>query len=101
MSKLFKSFLTRMAVYVILMCGIVMGANMYQASVAPTVTTNIALEQMNDTDEGHIAMRAYSHASNNWVPLIIPFIGVVMYLIIVGGSTKRLLFPKKEEQTNK
>lgn len=104
MSKPLKSFLTRMIVYVILMCGIVAGINLYQASVAPTVTTELALGQMSDTDEGHIAMRAYTHASNNWVLTITLSIGAVLYILIVGGSTKNLLFPKeesKQKQNNK
>jgi Na+/H+ antiporter NhaC len=92
-----KSFLTRMAIYVVLMIGITMSVNLYQASVAPTVTNTVALGQMSDTDEGHIAMRAYTHTTNNITPYVVVPCAIVLYLVVMGGSVGRLLKEAKTE----
>lgn len=95
MSKNLKSFLTRMTVYVIIMCGITAGINLYRASVAPVVSTELALRQFDNTEEGHIAMRAYTNATNNWSAFGLMSFSIALYIVIVGSSVNRLLFSKE------
>ena len=101
MSKNMKSFLVRMTIYVVLLIGITQAVNLYQASVAPTVTDTFALNQMSDTDEGHIAMRAYTHTTNNITPYVLFPCAIVLYIVIVGGSVGRVLKDARTEPETK
>jgi hypothetical protein len=101
MTKLSKTFIKRGIVFVILLVILHSIVNITTASVGPTITDTVALAQMQDTDAGHIQMRAYHTATNGIISYIPVAISIVLGIGLFTGPFVKLFSKEEKEKKEK
>ncbi len=94
----FNKMTVRIILFGVLLLSISTVSNLITSSVGPTVTATVALNQMKDTDEAHIAMRAYSTSVNDARTYGMPIVAILLGLVFFTGPVKEVMKKKEEKE---
>ena len=100
MDKNVKSLIVRGAVFVIIVAAVFTITNIVTQSIGPVVTDEVAIAQMDDTDAGHVGVRAYSRVGNDARTYGPPILCGLLGLALFYGPVSRLIKgePKQKEE---